>query len=155
MMLAKVLTDPDLIKVTITNPKIFPYVTDDGSCAKEDYEPNLESFIYVGIYAEEYLGLFVLHQHNHILYEVHTCLLPDAWGEKAIAAAKLLIKWVFENTNCKRLITNVPDNNPLAKRLAKQAGLKQFGINPDSFIKNGVLFDQIMLGVSKEEICQQ
>jgi len=147
--------DQDVIFDTITNDRIYPHVSDDGSPSPSDYKVN-EGCIYVGIVdGEEYLGLFVVHQHNAILFEVHTCLLPCAWGSRSVAAAKTLIDWVFSNTNCKRLITSVPSNNALARRLAVRSGMVEYGLNPASFQKNGVLFDQIMLGISKGVICQQ
>lgn len=147
--------DKDVIADTITNDRIYPHVSDDGSPVPELYEAN-DSMLHIGIVdGEEYLGLFAIHPHNFVLYEVHTCLLPCAWGGRSVEAAKTLIEWVFSNTECKRLITSVPSNNALARRLAIRSGMVEYGVNPASFQKNRVLFDLIMLGISKEVTCQQ
>ena len=96
------------------------------------------------------LGVFMLNPLNCICYEVHTALLPEAWG-RSVEITKDGVLWLFENTPCRRVITNVPEYNRKALLLAKKTGMVQFGINPKSFLKNGVLYDQIMLGLSKED----
>lgn len=149
---ARPLDDPSLIAKAICHPRIWPGVSDDGSGSAEDFKiPISDSIVYLGMYdADEFLGLFMLHPHNAICWEVHTCLFPAAWGETAKQCAELCIEWIFSMTGCRRLITNVPAHNNLALRLAKSVGMQQFGINPKSFLKHGVALDQIMLGISKE-----
>jgi RimJ/RimL family protein N-acetyltransferase len=156
-MYAKPITDPRLIAETITHPKIYPHVSDDGSPKPEDYEPAIApALLYLGMYQDDgaYLGLFAIHPHNSRCYEVHTCLLPEAWGKFTVECARLCIAYVFANTPCLRLITNVPSFNAHAKRLALRAGMSPFGVNAKSFLKDGVLYDQLMLGISKEDVCQ-
>lgn len=144
--------DVGLITETICHPRIWPSVSDDGSGLPEQFAPQLsDSIIYLGMFeSSRFIGLFMLHPHNTICWEVHTCLLPEAWGKTANLCAELCIEWIFDNTACQRLITNVPAGNSLAKRLASSVGMQVFGTNPKSFLKNGVALDQIMLGISKE-----
>lgn len=150
-IVAKPISDADLIIRSITHPRVWPSISDDSSPDREDFVPVIsDGIIYLGMYAaDEYCGLFMLHPHNSICWEVHTCLLPNAWGRASIFTAECL-EWIFENTQCQRLITNIPDGNPLAKRLALASGMQSFGINPKSFLKNGILLNQTMLGISKE-----
>jgi RimJ/RimL family protein N-acetyltransferase len=143
-------TDSKLVKSIVTHPRIWPHVTDD-------FSPNVEAYVppQAGIYllvkdGDETLGLFFLHPHNAICWEIHTCLLPNAWGQRAKQVVKEAAPWIFAHTGCKRIITNVPDYNRLALRLAKEAGMEQFGVNEKSFQKKGQLHDQIMLGLSKD-----
>lgn len=155
-MIAKPLTDAALIKRTITHPRIYPHVTDDGCVPAEEFEPALApALLYLGIYSDdgEYLGLFFIHPHNHHCFEVHTCLLPEAWGRRSLECTKTCMDYVFSQTDCKRLITNVPVFNTHAKRLALRTGMVPFGVNVKSFMKDGVLHDQLMLGLSKEDVC--
>lgn len=146
-----VLTDAELIASTIRHPRIWPSVSDDGSPLPEDFMPIMsDSVIYLGMFESgAFHGLFMLHQHNAICWEVHTCLLPTARGNAHCFAEKC-VEWVFSETACRRLITNVPAGNALAIRLASSVGMIQFGINHASFLKNGAVLDQIMLGISKE-----
>ncbi len=145
------LTDKNIILETIRNKKIYKNLIDD-SCPKnpDDFNVINDLFLYLGVYDHdgEYLGLFLLHRHNLILFEIHTALLPNAWG-RSLDCAKSVISWVFSNTDCKRLVTSVPDGNTLAFRLAKSAGMDVYGYNPKSFMLEGELLGQTLLGVSK------
>ncbi len=144
--------DLELIAATITHPRVWPSVSDDSSPLPESFAPAVsDSIIYLGAFAANiFHGLFMLHAHNAICWEVHTCLLPSAWGKSSVLFARDCIDWAFAETSCIRLITNVPAGNALALRLAKSVGMQQFGINPKSFLKNGIALDQYMLGISKE-----
>lgn len=145
-------TDWELIKSVMTHPKIWPHITDDFAVKVEAFEPiNHESAWYVLVKdGEELLGLFALYPENRVCWKVHTCLLPNAWGRRARQAAREGVKWVFDNTECLRLITDVPEYNILAYRFAQMGGMVEFGKNPRSYMKNGQLQNVFMLGVSKE-----
>lgn len=143
----------ETIKAVMTHPKIWPHITDDFSSKIELFEPiKHDAAWYVLVKeGEELLGLFFLHPENGICWKVHTCLLPTAWGYRAKQAAHEGVQWIFENTPCKRIITDVPEYNVLAYKFAKIGGMTQYGTNPKSYQKNGVLHDVFMLGVSKPE----
>lgn len=143
--------DVDYIRQCVTHPKLWEYLTDDGCPSPQAYIPIITDVVYWLKPAEDGndLGVFMVHPHNYICYEVHTCLLPKIWGRSRECTVPL-IEWVFKNTNCRRLITNVPNYNARALKLALNSGLVIFGTNEKSIIKNGILHDQIMLGISKE-----
>jgi RimJ/RimL family protein N-acetyltransferase len=148
------LEDEALITRTLRHPRIYPHISDDGCPNAAEMEVHLEdcSFFYLGVYSGgEYRGLFCVHPHNVACYEIHTCLLPSAWGDCALRAARAVVAWMFEQTPCQRLITCVPAGNDLALRLAKLAGLTEYGVNPKSLLRGGVLVDQTLLGISKGE----
>lgn len=144
-------TDSLLIKAVFTHPRVWPHITDDFSPAPELFEPIIDMNVWYvkALDEKELLGIWMLHPHNFICWEIHTCLLPNAWGPRGLQAARELAPWVWENTPCRRLITNVPSYNKLALRFAKEAGMKQIGINEKAFQKKGQLHDLIMLGLSE------
>ena len=145
--------DYELIRSILTHPRIYPHIADDGSPPREEYRPiESEAIWYVVVRdCEEVLGLWMLHPLNTITYEIHTALLPNAWGSRSIQAALELPDWIWEHTPCRRIITNVPSANRLALRFALAAGMTIYGVNPGSYLKNGVLCDQTCLGLSKPE----
>ena len=145
------LRDLELIRSALLHPRVFPHIKDDATPAAADLRIELDGPLYLGCFAgQEFLGLFVVHQHNAVLHEIHTCLLPKAWGGRAVHCATAVIKWLFEQTPCRRLITNIPADNTLATRLATHAGMTPFGTNPKSIMRGGALVDQLMLGISKD-----
>lgn len=97
----------------------------------------------------ELLGMWIFYPESPIMMKVHTCLLPCSYGERAKIAAKEMAVWFWANTQAERLVTDVPEFNRLARKFAEAAGMKQFGINPKSFKRDGKLWDVIMLGMSR------
>lgn len=143
--------DYDLIQAIIQDPRIYDRLSDDGSPKREDFRPiESDQLIYLMVRDDRPLGLFMFVPQNAICIEVHTCLLPESWGSKAKEAGKRAGEWIFTNTPFRRIVTNVPRYNRLALRFAEQCGMTTFGVNPKSYLKNGELHDQIMLGMSKE-----
>jgi hypothetical protein len=143
--------DWPLIKRIVTNPKIYPFVSDDFSPVPEQWEPiDSAAAHYVLVRnRDELLGLWAFYEHTPICWQVHTCLLPIAYGERARRAAKEMAQWIWANTKCLRLITEVPERNRLALRFARAAGMTAYGFNPQSYLKGGTLSGVHLLGMSK------
>lgn len=146
--------DWDEIKRIITHPAIWRHCSDDYSPQPQAFQPIQQADVWYVLVRDgvETLGLFMVVPHSTILWEVHTCLLPCCWGPKAAGIAREAARWLFEQTPCQRLITNVPDDNRVALRFAKRAGMKQFGLNPRAWIKGGKLLDVHMLGFNRDEV---
>ena len=144
-----------LIQQIVTNPAIYPFVSDDGSPAPE-YWKAPEAFKYCLVTDEdEVLGVWIFRQCNAVTWEVHTCLLPNARGKRAYQALKMLPEWAWDNLKgAKRVTTEVPVNNGPALVFALRAGMERFGINKKSYLKGGELLDVILLGISRGEPCQ-
>ena len=144
----------DIVRRVMTHPQIWPFISDDGSPAHQDYRPAEGEHIWYVLawdHGEELLGLWMFHPQNAVCWEVHTCLLPCAWGERAYIAARALPEWIWQHTPCRRIVTNVPSSNRLALRFALRAGMSIYGCNKASYLKNGRLCDQLCLGLSKPE----
>lgn len=141
--------DMEMVRSILLHPAIWPHIHDDN--ANECNPLDHEGLFWMLAADAEPAGVFLLHAHNSVCYEVHTCLLPRVWGDRAVEAAKACRAWMFQNTGCRKLITNVPAYNVLALRFAKRCGFKPEGVNRASFLKNGELQDQHVLGLTKEE----
>ena len=144
--------DLELVRKILVIPRIWRWVTDDGAPELEDFTPAqaAEHTWYVIVWdVAELLGLFIFHPHNSVTWEVHTCLLPKSWGERAQQAAVGVQAWMWSQTDWQRIVTTVPANNRLALRFARRAGMVEYGINPKSWLKDGELHDQHLLGISR------
>lgn len=145
----KTAQDRELARQAITHPRVYTAVSDDQSSSRETFRLP-DGITCVGVFQEnDFLGCFSLTPHTGICYEVHTSLLPSAWGH-AVELSRLSIVWLWKNTKIKRLITSVGEDNPLALRLAKKCGFIEIGINPNSIEKSGKLLGMHILGLSKE-----
>ena len=142
--------DYSLIREILTHPQIYPHISDDASPPAVEYRPLQSDAVWYIVVRdeEEVLGLWMLHPHNSICWECHTCYLPPAWGSRAFVAGQMLPEWVWEHIPCRRIIGNVPSCNRLALAYMKRIGFEEFGVNRASFLRNGRLYDQICLGIS-------
>ena len=138
------------IQSVMTHEKIYAAISDDFSPPREKFLARLDDAIwYVGCWMDDsFLGLWAFLPTSAMRWSVHTCLLPCAWGS-AVAATKAMLVWLWNNSPCQRIVTEVPVENRLALRLAKQAGMEFIGIDRKSIMKGGKLQDQILLGLSK------
>ena len=146
-------TDLNLVREILTHPKIYPRMIDDFSPPAEDFIPVEHERVWYVLVRDggEILGLWMVVFVSPILAEIHTCLLPHAWGERAAIAAKEAIRWLFAHSELQRIFTHVPAFNRLALRFAKASGMTEFGRHPKSFLFDGILHDQFMLGLSRGE----
>jgi hypothetical protein len=79
---------------------------------------------------EEFLGVFLVHGCG--IVEMHTCLLPNAWGIRALLSAKALGLYLFTQTDAEIVISRVADDNKLAQRYATRGGLVYTHTNEDT-----------------------
>lgn len=142
--------DWQAIKTIVTHARVYPHITDDFSPARDKWEPLTNGAVeYILVRdKDEVLGLWAF-EVGSVCWRVHTCLLPCAWGKRGIEAAEQMAQWIWTNTPCLRIITEVPSYNTLAFRFATSAGMERYGVNPQSYMKNGKLWDVSLLGISK------
>jgi hypothetical protein len=147
-------TDYALVRAILTHPAIYPHITDDGCPAADQFQVLEHPSIWYVLVRDgaEVLGLWMFAPQGAACWEVHTCLLPCAYGDRAKQASRAMAEWIFTHTPCQRIVTTVPAYNRLALRFAERAGMTRFGTNERSYLKGNTLHNQILLGLSK---CQQ
>ena len=146
-------TDREIIRNIVTHPAIWPHVSDDFSGEPEVWEPPIgDGFLYIlALEAGEIRAMWMFEKTSPILFKVHTTVLPVGRGVWANEAAKKMAFWIWEHTECQRIVTDVPENNRLALKFAEAAGMQQFGVNPKSYQKGGKLLGVILLGLSRPQ----
>lgn len=143
--------DMQLVKQAMTHPRVYPWLIDDTCPPADSFKPiDHPNIAYISVRVNgEPGGVFMFVQTNGCTMEVHTALLPNAWGATALEAQQKACGWVWDNTRAERIITQVPADNTLARRYAERAGFAVYGINPRSFLRNGQLHDIVLLGISR------
>lgn len=146
----KILRTFDEQYVSACYAAIWNKIADDFSIDQTLFFPDMSRNNYwlVPYDEDRALGVFLLRRMSDIQYEAHIVLLPCALG-LASKAARHVVRWMFDNTRCERIIGCIPVYNRLAINVAHNAGLSDFGINEKSFMKNGKLWDQVFLGISR------
>ena len=150
--------DIDIVYRIMTDKDVYDSMSDDGcgfDLSKEAIKKILiNDKIYV-LHPNEFT-IFLWMPDNHCTCWVHTAILKEGRGKKAIIAGKKAIRWMFENTKYLKLITWIPSFNKQAELYSKWCGFIKEGCSKKSFLKNGILYDQYLYGLTKEHyICQQ
>ena len=144
--------DWQLIKEIVTHPSTWPHIGDDFAPRPEDWEPNRDEHARYLLARERdsVVAMLALWPENHICWRAHVCVRPEFYGPKAVDAVKSILRWVWDNTECVRIVAHIPEYNTLAISFSVRCGLTGFGMNPKSHKKNGQLHNLILLGISKE-----
>lgn len=145
-------TDMPTIRAIANDSRIYDQMAEDGSPKCGEYEPPVDGAIYVLVWHEGTpRGMFALVPKSAIRFEVHTLLLPELSPWRKLEAAARMSLWVWANTSCRSLFTEVPLVNSAALGFAKAAGMVEFGREPKAFLKNGELHDIMWLGMNRPE----
>jgi RimJ/RimL family protein N-acetyltransferase len=146
--------DYPLVREILTHPQLYRFLGDDATPAAAEFEVNEHPAIwYVLARDESYLlGVFTLIPQNAVCFEIHAAMLPESWGQTALEALQRVFLFMTAESGCRRIVASIPACNRLAIRYGERAGMTQFGVNPDSFLRGGTLYSQVLLGISTKEI---
>jgi RimJ/RimL family protein N-acetyltransferase len=125
-------------------------VKDDSPVSFEDYNAPLDenNRWYASYEDDQLVALFYVHRLNLITWQLHIQFRPQYWGkDMSTAHSKALLDYIWKDTECKKLYAIVPAYADYVLKLAKRVGFKQEGRTKKSFQKNGVIHDQIHIGV--------
>lgn len=145
--------DAELIESAMLHPSVYPWITDDAAPdIPAGFIPSPDHF-YAGCFkGEEFLGLFAFMGLTDAKWEVHTCLLPVAYGPSATECAKLAERALWaHDPRAARIVSMIPADNPRALRFAKRCGMVEWGRNPAAFRRKGTLYDEVWVGLSRPE----
>lgn len=145
--------DYPAIREVVTDPSVYPHLTEDFSPSPEEFQlPESDAIFYIAAQDSwRTIGLCMFMPINGTTVDVHIAALPDHRGFAALQLARLSFQWIWENTQYQRIEARIPDYNKPAIRLASLSGMKRMGVSEKSFLKGGLLHDQVLLGISKGE----
>jgi hypothetical protein len=147
-------SDAALIQRLITTPAIWKDVIDDFAPSPEEYKPLIsEGMIYLLAQdQDDIVGLFIFQMRSWTEFEFHAVVLPEMWLKlKAKPAALAAFDWIWNHyPTCQRIVGYVPVLKHRTRlRLAPKLGMTQFGLDPNSFQKDGRLWDRACFGISR------
>lgn len=150
--------DMVLVKRLWSDPAIYHQMIDDG-CPKNpaDWQPaGGERRHYLVPWLDENnqmtaMGIIGYYAISHVMYEVHIGLLPQFQHRMTQEICVAANDWIFTHTPCKKIIAFVPFSKPNVRAIALRCGFKEEGLSPCSFLINGELIDQYILGLERSE----
>lgn len=105
--------DPTILNEIANHPEVLPWTGAKGAVDLTNLIANTNNYALV---VEG--GGFLLIQSEPGIYEVHSLFLPEARSQ-SLRAARDGFDYMFTRTNCERIVSQVPDNNPAASGLAR------------------------------------
>jgi hypothetical protein len=148
--------DTELVRSIMNDEELLKRSGDN--LMAEVYDPDKQRDIYYLLpkYKGKPLGVLVCHVFiSTICYQGHVNYLPKYWGKNLEIFTREAIKWMFENTDCRKLVSLAPDSYPEVLKHAVKCGLKKEGYLKNSVLSNGQLDNQTILGIEKWQLAQQ
>lgn len=153
MIIAERTFDTKLIRSIMTQDDVWATVAEDGQ-KKDDFIPFVESDCWLKMMlGNTCVGLFVFERLNKVLLDVHPAILPEYRGKIGHYAGVEHLRWIYENEPaCQKIVASIPVIYKHVKLYANMLGYRNEGINRKSYMKNGILHDQWMLGITRNEM---
>lgn len=133
------------------HPRIFPVITDDFHTDPNEWRtPENDEIIYL-LANDDHgpFGIGIFHPATFVCWNAHFAFLPRGYGGSARLSFARMLAWMWANTTAQKIVGEIVRENLLAIRFARSVGCEIYGINKKSFLRGGMLHDQICLGISK------
>jgi RimJ/RimL family protein N-acetyltransferase len=145
--------DRRLVVSIMLHPEIFETIAEDGQ-NPNDFVPDVQGEIWLAMWADgEAVGLYHLHRRNAVLIEIHAQVLKAYRKEYSVATGEAALQWILDNLpECQKVIAWVPEIYPNVRSFTESQGFQIEGVNRKSYLKNGKLYDQTLLGITRSEI---
>lgn len=147
--------DMDLVKAIVTEPEIWERASDGLS--KEEFYPGYDSMTcwLLCIENDTPIGVILLHTDNSASLRMHPYLRAQ-FREKGRIMMKAFYEWLIASTKdeVNKVIVSIPETHKKVINFAKKVGFKTEGFNRESYRKDGKLYGQQNLGITRNEIIQ-
>lgn len=145
--------DYRLVREIMVDPDMWATVAEDGHDPM-DYTPDVYGEGWLLLQDEdEVYGVYRVHAMNSVTCEIHAQVIPKHRKVHSRETGLLALEWIYKNApQYQKVVCWVPDVYPNVRKFAESFGFKLEGTNRLSYLKNGVLCDQWLLGITRNEI---
>lgn len=138
----------EIIDSVFKHPEVEDMLFDDSP--RDVTYPINDNVFYLAAYHEigepiGGIGMFI--RKNMIELDCHCGFMPEFRGAMAVEAGILMNHWIRKYTKFSKLVTCIPSVNKQCQRFVVAIGCKREGVNANSFLKNGVIYDQVYYGL--------
>lgn len=146
--------DMKLVKSIMTEPEIWERASEDGTDPVSWY-PGTDAFTVWLLCLEdgEPIGIILIHTDNSVSLKIHPYLRTEH-RTKGRLMMGAFYEWFLNSTQDKvnKINVSIPVNQQKVINFAKKVGFQKEGLNRDSYLKNGKLYGQQNLGITRNEI---
>jgi len=150
-MIACRVFEPEVVKSILLRPEIVATIAEDGV---DDFEPDMIRNIWLMMKSgETEVGLYQIERINGITAQIHANVLPEHRKPHSKATGRAALDWVYANLpEIHKVIAVIPDLYPNVRDFTMSFGFQLEGVNRQSYMKNGAIHDQWLLGITRPEI---
>ena len=146
--------DEQVVKSVMLHPAIWATVAEDDQIPG-DWEPETDGECWLEVVnGDTLVGLYNFHPTNSTTLEIHAHVLPQYRKDCAFESGDLALKWMLEQApeQYQKVIAQVPTLYGNVIKFTLAHGFTLEGINRLSDRIGGVLYDQYLLGITRNEI---
>lgn len=150
-MIASRVFDPEVVKSILLRPEIVATIAEDGA---DDFEPDMERNIWLLMKSGDVeVGVYQIERINSITVQIHANVLPEHRKPHSKATGRAALDWVMQNLpEIHKIIAIIPTLYPNVRDFTLSFGFKVEGVLRESYPKNGAIYDQWILGITRPEI---
>ena len=143
--------DIEKVERVLKADEIYPNITDDGSVPVEEFTIRevLESELNYFLMPNDNM-LVIMHPANSITYECHVNVLNVGRNETLKDESRKVLDYIFNKTPCRKMTAWVPSKYMNVMKYCIRIGMQREGTCEKSYLKDGVLYDRYLFGLTKE-----
>lgn len=151
-MIAERTFDPELISSILFEPKMWETIAEDNF-EPRGWTPDVYVDAWVSVRDEDDVyGLWLFKALNSVTCEIHPHVVVKHRSKHSYANGVLALKWLYDNTPFEKVLGWVPTIYPHIKKYGESLGFQVEGRSRKSWLKNGELHDQWLMGITRNEI---
>lgn len=148
-------TDAALLHRLMTDPSIYDAIADDGSPPVDEFQISnafLARSLFVICYVRGAVvwtpaAFAIFEPLNHSTVSYHGGVLPH-FRSYSNQMGRQVFSTLFAGTGFTKIIATTPSRNAAARSFNSQLGMVREGLIRDSYMKNGVVDDLIVYGMT-------
>lgn len=147
--------DAGLVRSILAHPEVKPLVWEgDGDPVVPLHDSIYHLVAREEVYADgatedQLVGVVAFLPVNSISWNPHMAILPAHRG-RGTQALELALRWMSENTPCRKVVAYPPQFNAAMIRVFEKCGFSQEGLSPNSFRWRGALYGRVLMGKELE-----
>ena len=147
--------DQELIERVLNAPGVLEAISEDGMSFVDGTNIDVEGELWVDVFDGEgnTVALYNLHMHNSVTVEIHAHVLPEYRKEHSYDTGMAVLAWFRLNyPNFRKIVAQIPVTCGNVISFIERFGFQKEGVNRLSYLKDGVLVDQVWYGLTCEEL---
>lgn len=152
-VIIEIAQDMSVIDSILKDAYIWDKISEDDADKNAFYPSNTQKAFWLTAKMDDMCGLIFVLVESATCITIHPYMLKKHRG-KGYYMMKSFLTWYLKNTKevANKINVKIPTYNELGKRMALKLGFKDEGLNRQSHCHNGKIYDQWMLGITRQEV---